>query len=203
MSPEKRNLLIILGALCSLAIVLAVLVIINFVKQPAEVASDEDWEETALYWDGMSDEEYAEAQMIEEFERINTEAKKLLEKNPIDVDAINALYNGGIELAKKNNRPDYIISLNLERRDNFMSKGLTKEALDAMLTMNFNDYSEPDQYRLYSKVIELAESIGDNEVASKYKTLRTGVEQAYLEDYEATKSAAAMDDNIDPEVEEE
>lgn len=203
MSPDKRNLLIILGTLCLLAVVLAALVIINFVKQPTEVVSDEDEDNTALYWDGMSEEEFTEAQMMEEFERIDTEVKKLLEKNPVDIDAINALYNGGIELAKKNDRPDYIISLNLERKDNLMSKGLTKEALDAMLTMNFGDYSEPDQYRLYSEVIELAEKVGDNEVVSKYKALRAKVEPAYLEDYEATKRAAAMDDNIDPEMEEE
>ena len=115
-----------------------------------------------------------------------------------NINKINELYEEGIKLAEELNRQDYVLIFNLDRKDNLVSKGLTKEALDAMLTMNFTAYSEPNQYRLYSEVIKLAEELGDNQTVAKYESLRKGVEAAYQADYNATAEAAARSNDFDP-----
>ncbi len=198
---DNKTLMIVLGVFLALIFILGGLVIWNATHPPEEpVASTDEDEEFPLYWEGMSDEEYQEAKLIEESRNIDIEVKKLLSENPVDVDQINRLYEGGIKLAESQNRPDIVLTLNRKRKDNFLSKGMTKEALDGMLTMKFDSYSGPDQYRLYSDVIELAKALGDERLVSEYETKRKAVEASYQDDYNATKEASERSDDFDPGV---
>ena len=153
-----------------------------------------------------------EAQLIAEVDNIEKEVKKLLSQNPVDTDAINKLYDDGIAKALETNRKDYIIVLSNNRTNAFLSKGLKREALDALQTIDFDLFLAPDQYRFYSKIIELAKELNDSSTLAKYQALQSQVEAEYMADHNGTAEAAKRDaekdsgpdinDNPDGEVKE-
>lgn len=188
---KRKHLIAALLVLCAIILVLVVSIVLvqNFnsgqegsnIEEP--VAGEEIYEPT--------EEDVArEDELVAECDRINAEVEKLLAVKPVNVNAINELYAAGIEKALQYNRSDYVIALALQREENFRSGGLKKEALDAWQTLDFDLFSDPDKYRLYSYVTDLAQELNDQETLDKYNALRDTVEAAYWEDYEATSQRA-------------
>lgn len=203
---KNKHLAVILSILgCIIIILITAIVIVNINSsspqeepQIAEEDEEDEEEDDELYWEGMSEEEFNEAQLHELEMNLHSQTLEILGKNPSNVAEVNKLYDSAIAKALELGRSDYVISFIDQRKEDLLSFGLTREALDAMLTTNFSLFSEPDQYRLYTEVIELAEELNDKTVLSEYKALQKSVEAAYQADYEATAEAAARSDDFDP-----
>lgn len=198
---NNKHLIIVLSILVCAIIALTTAIIIAKVNAPVQeepVAEEEDEETYDLYWEGMSEDEYQEAQLAELEATLHDQTSQLLNQQPPDIDAVNKIYDSAIATALEQGRKDYIISFTDQRKDDFLAFGLTQAALDAMLTTDFSIFSEPDQYRLYTEVVELAEELNNSTVLEKYKALQKSVEAAYQADYNATAEAAARSNDFDP-----
>lgn len=192
---NNKFLIIILSVLGLIVVALTVSIIVVKLNPPVQEETsteneEEEEEDYPLYWEGMSEEEFTESQLHELELNLHDQTMELLSRQPADVSAVNKLYDSAIAKALEEDRTDYIISYIDQRTEDYLSFGLTRAALDAMLTTDFSIFSEPDQYRLYTKVIELAEELNDTAVLSEYKALQKSVEAAYQADYNATAEAA-------------
>ena len=193
----SNNLLIIILSLLGL-IISGLLIAILFINKPIKPVENPD-EETVKYdedGDIIEEEKYElepkdldAIEINQKYQDINKQAQELLNSNPVDVKKINELYDSGIEFAISKGRNDYIISFYNSRNDALVAKGLKREALDALITVDVSSLDQPDQYRYYTAVIELAEELNDNATVSKYQELRAPTEEAYRADYEATEEA--------------
>lgn len=128
-----------------------------------------------------------ENDFLEYTKQVNEEFQEYLAEEPINVGAANDLINTAINKAIAEDKHDYAVTYIDMRNNGFVAKGLVNEALDAMLVLDFSVYTEPTQYRLYTKVMDLAEILGNEEVFSRFESLREGVSAAYWMDYNATK----------------
>ena len=117
----------------------------------------------------------------------NYQASVLLSQNPVDVNAIINLYNPIIEKAYEFDRTDYAVSVMIDRRYLLISNGFKREALDVMLSENYDKLSDADKYRMYDAIISLAEELGDTAAVEKYKPLREEVSASYWLDYNMTE----------------
>lgn len=186
-SHEKRNLLIILVILCVLAVVLSVLVVINVVNQ----STGEEVDHTSSRPDvsEMSKEDIEYYNYVDDYDAVEAQVKKMLSQSPIDADGIRDLYISKINQYANNGEIDRATSFIYAMVDAFSSKGLKQEALDAMLTIDLSIYEEPEQYRQYTNIIELAQEVGDQETEEKYKALREEVRELYEIDDGISKDA--------------
>lgn len=190
---KKQRLLWILTGLCVLIIILVVAIVVAINRSNGgQVESGEETESSGITEEPeVSEEEIQkEKQLMDLLDSVNMRAQGLVNVLPVDVAAINKLYDDAIEKCMSLDRKDYAINFFNDRRDVFLSKGMKREALDSMLSFDFDPFSDPDKYRLYTKIIDIAEDVGDSKVASEYEQLRSTVEEAYREDYESTRRAA-------------
>ena len=193
----NNTLLIVVLSLLGL-LISGLLIAIFFINKPKEPIDNTE-EETVKYdedGDIIEEENYElepkdldAIEINQKYQDINKEAQALLNTEPVDIKKINELYDSGIAFAVSKGRNDYIVSFYNSRNDALVAKGLKQEALDALLTVDINSLGQPDQYRYYTKVIELAQELNDNATATKYQELRAPTEEAYRADYEATENA--------------
>lgn len=124
------------------------------------------------------DEEYSR-----EYDEIEAKVQELLNEQPVDSSAINGLYDEAIERAIERNRIEHAYSYVDARNEAYTSKGMYREALDAMSKVDFGVYSAPDRYRLYSDAMESAQALNDTAAKERFEKLREGVKDAYESDY--------------------
>ena len=193
----NNTLLIITLSLLGL-LISGLLIAIFFINKPKEPIDNTE-EETVKYdedGDIIEEENYElepkdldAIEINQKYQDINKEAQALLNTEPVDIKKINELYDSGIAFAVSKGRNDYIVSFYNSRNDALVAKGLKQEALDALLTVDINSLGQPDQYRYYTKIIELAQELNDNTTVTKYQELRAPTEEAFKADYEATENA--------------
>lgn len=176
---DSNKLLIGILAMFVVAIIVLITIIVAvnisiFNRKP--IANDDAWAE-------------ADKSITEQAVDLKSTVEKLIQEDPVDVERINELYDVAIANAMKNNRPDYMVSLILHRNNMFVSRDLKQEALDALLAGDYSMLTDADLYRLYSKVIELAEALNNKEVLDKYQKLREGVADEYWADYNGTEAS--------------
>lgn len=205
MSPEKRNLLIVLGALCSLAVVLAVLVVMNFVKQPKEVVEERDYGRPDI--SEMTEEDIAYYNYVDDFDEVERKVQELFGKNPVDVDAINAIYKERVDHYMSNDETDRAGSFILDWYNNYDSREMKQEALDVLTSVRLENLAPAEQYRYYTRLISLAKELGRDDLVKKYEPLQASTKEAYDLDYEdslrAEAEAKALEDAAIGPIEEE
>ena len=193
---SNKLLAIVLSCLGLLIIILTIAIVL--VNQPREITDDKVEEIIKHDEDGdiieeeqyeLSPEALDAIEINQRYQSINEEAQKLLNSDPVDIKKINELYDSGIAFAVSKGRNDYIVSFYNSRNKALVTKGLKREALDALLTVDVSTLGQPDQYRYYTSVIELATELNDHATVVKYQELRAPTEAAYMSDYNATEEA--------------
>ena len=119
-------------------------------------------------------------------ENIEKQVDELLDENPVDAVAINKLYNEGIEKAKEEGRYVYVYALVRSRSDKYLEKNLKREALDALMSVDLEMFDNVEDYRFCSQIIQLANELGDKEVANKYIEIRKKYEADFVANGEET-----------------
>ncbi|MBR2725977.1 hypothetical protein IKE87_01790 [Candidatus Saccharibacteria bacterium] len=186
---NKKILICVLVGLGILIIGLVIGLIVTFNSKKSDGTIDTpDEMEAAMEIDKKITEEAVYAR---------EEATKLLEQNPVDVNRINELYNNAISLALNNNRADYMAVLVYDRNELLTAKGLKKEALDALLSLDYSTLSEPNKYRTYTLIVDLARELGENDVLAEYEELQKSVSRAYHAEKNSTQRQNDKDEAIE------
>ena len=180
---NNKIMVIILSCLGVLAIGLAVgLIVVNVTSRNEEkaVANSEretdDWVEL--------DTEITRG-LVDARSQINT----IDEKDSSYASKISELYDPLIKMAVDNARLDYMITMVVEKSTILESKGYKREALDALASQDYSSLSGPDRYRMYDRMVKLADELGEVETANQYRELQKAVESEYWADYNATEEA--------------
>ncbi|MBR2839824.1 hypothetical protein IKE82_00620 [Candidatus Saccharibacteria bacterium] len=183
-NTNKKLLYVLIGlGLFIVGLVIAIVVVkINSQNSESEYSTVEE-DEPVEEWAKEDDE------IVSQFEAMREEVLTLLEEDPVNVTKINELYDEAKSMVLTKNRKDYIVTLTNERNSFLLSKGLKNEALDALTKGDYSMLLGPDQYRIYAKIIEQAEELGNTEVATRYRELQSEVADEYEADYKATEDA--------------
>lgn len=115
--------------------------------------------------------------------KIRNEAKKYLEQNTVDFDAIHKLYSEYEEKYKQSGNLSLVASLMFDERNLFLESGKQTEALHGLTLNDYTIFAEWEQHDYYAEVLELANELGDENTIAKYRPL-----------FDATQ--AAWDDNM-------
>lgn len=182
MKFENKGLVVLLGVLGIVIIGLVVgIVVVNMNGGDEIVTSKEDEDE-------ISYQEYTN--YVEEYDAVRAEAQRLLGENPVDVDAIIKLYSKYIDANLANDELDRASSYIYAENEDLLAGGFKQEALDAMLVIDYSVFDEPEQYRWYVKIIDLANELGESNIAKEYEPLAASTKAAYDANYAAAEAAA-------------
>lgn len=202
MHQKNKSLTIILASLCCVAIALAVIVIVNHFNTTSETSTDSSSklsnlseEEKALY------ESYTN--YVETYNQTKAKAAELLAQEPIDVQAIISLYTERINQCLANNELDRASSYISAERTDLLSKNFKKEALDALISIDYSVFNEVEQHRRYTNIISLAKELDENEIVSKYEPLAAKTKAAYDANYAAAAKVATEEIIIENDESEE
>jgi hypothetical protein len=121
---------------------------------------------------------------------IKDKVEKLLNNDPVDVAAINKVYNEGMAKANEYGRHDYVVEIIELRNNSFLSKNLNQEALDALLTVDPEIFDNVEKYYYYTKIINVANELGNQELMNKYTAKRAEVEEDFTAQSERTRRFA-------------
>lgn len=175
---ERRNLGIILGTLCVLATVLAVLAIVIGVQKGNKTQESEVAEEQS----GSTEEQAAklakEWQEAEAFQKSTIEFQgqvdNLLAKDSVKAEEIINLYNPKIEETPIEKAHSFII----DEGNALISKGYKREALEELTKRDYSDFSVMNSGGIYTMIIDLATELGEPEIVSKYSDLLNKAREA-------------------------
>lgn len=186
-TDSRAHLWAVFGGLCVVIVglVVAIAVVSYHKTNDTELGSDsetEDSEEIQTYDPEVLKElEESEALVGGRFNEIKTESEELLKQDPIDADRINRLYNDGIAFASENGRTDYAMTLVLDRVQQLTDVGLKDKALEGTIAVDASVFSDPDKYRFYSIIVDLAEQTGNDEILQEYRPLQSSMKEAFDE----------------------
>lgn len=116
----------------------------------------------------------SEESPLEDKESFYSKIEELFSQDPVDIDEINRLYLERIQILIDMGEIDEASDLIADRTERFIAKNLKQEALDALLSTDFSIFDEWQRNRHYTRIILLAEELGDTETADKYKKLQAG-----------------------------
>lgn len=200
-NSKNRRLIVILLILTFLIVSLTIVIIIlninhNNTQNSNDISEDTSIEssENQLISSETSEESLAiDKHLTEIYHAVSEQAQSIINTEPVNVTAINKLYDDAIAECFANNESNYAASFMRARTELLLGKNLKRDALDTLINMNWDLVSKrlggPELYRQYTQIIELAEELGDTTTANKFKELRTTVEDAYWSDYNSTKNA--------------
>ena len=180
----------LVGVLAGLGVVIVGLVVVIVVVNTKRNDDIRDELEQGIEESYIRDDQKLTARVL----GIKEEAKKILKAKPVDFDKFDELFDSGIEMALEMNRIDYVPVLTNDRYDLLMGAGYKKEALEALKKGDYDVLSEPDRYRLYEKIIELAKELGDDNILSEYSSKQENVAGAYWADYHAHEKSLNEDE---------
>ena len=189
---EKNSKLLkgILGGLFVMIIALTVgVVVLNINKNKTDIQESEEDEivvneEDLLEGETMEDAKRRLAQDREWDgirEDIENRVGELMNNDVVDVDAVNEIYDEGIKKANEWNRHDYVVDLIVSRTNNFSAKGLDRQALDALLTVDPGIFDNVEKYYYYTSAIDLATKINDQNLVNDLLARRNEIEEDFLE----------------------
>lgn len=187
-NEQGRNSRVLVGILCGLTLLIVILtvgvVVIKVNNGDGRIGEEEleVTEEDLIEGETMEDARKrisTGAELEKNKNEIEKKVSELLEADDVDVDAVNELYNDGIEKAIQLDRKDYAVELILSRKEAFLSKNMKREALDAMIAVDVEMFDNVEKYYYYSEIIELAEEINDKELVAHYTDERKAIEADY------------------------
>lgn len=137
--------------------------------------------DTVVNFDLTSEESAENEEFSEMFKSLTKEVDELFNANPVDLDAIIALYEP--EIQKYINKNDYrkVALLISSRTGQLVTRGYGQNALDILTSIDFSVFSGIEQYRQYDQIIQIAKDLGKDEVVRKYEALIASVQEVYDE----------------------
>lgn len=195
---KRWPLEVVLGALIIVIVGLTVGVIIVKTNEPSVETAIEE-EEIELTKSDLRDGETMEEakkrfQQDRQWDKILDDIKnkvaKLLEDDPVDVVAINKIFNEGLIKANEFGRHDYVVEIIELRNSSFLSKNLNQEALDALLTVDPEIFDDVEKYYYYTKIINIATELGNQGFVDEYTAKRAEIEGDFVEQSERTRRFA-------------
>lgn len=190
---DKNNKLLmgILGGLLLIIIGLTVgVVIMNINKNDGTDVARNDDEEIVVNEDDLLEGETMEEAKIRltqdrEWDGIKKDIEnkvdELLNSNSVDIDAVNKIYNEGIEKATEWNRHDYVVDLVVSRTNKYSAKGLEREALDALLAVDPEILDNVEKYYYYTSAIDLATKLNEQNLVNELIAKRSAIEADFIE----------------------
>ena len=155
-----------------------------------------NYERENAWKDGLSEEQIIAQGYVNDYNDTRAKAKELLNRNPVDADAIVRLYkdviNGFISGGNAGRASAYIVAMD----EDLLAAGLKERALDELINLDYSSFSGPDQYRHYNRIITQARDLGRDDIVSKYEPLLASVKEIYDANYEASSRAAERGEEI-------
>jgi len=181
-----RGLWIVLGILC----VVIVGLIVGIVVVSLNSGRSQDTQVTENS-EEMSEEQIEAQNYKDSFDKVRAEAKKLLAENPVDPTKIISLYSPYIEKSLADKMVDRASAYIRAEQDDLLTAGYKQAALDELLKLDFSVFNEPEQYKYYLEITELAKDLNRSDVVAKYEPLVAQTKEAYDRNYAAAERAAA------------
>lgn len=182
----NRGLVATLGVLGVIVVGLIIAIVVVGVNKNSQVAVDvpEQAEEEAKQ--EAEKREYDE--YVGSYNSAQERAEGLLNQDPANASAVHELYSQYIDKYIAMGDLTRARALIMAEEEILLSKGLKKEALEYITSIDYSDFVAPERYRIYVEIIRLAQELGDAEVVAKYEPLADEVRAAYEAEYEATKN---------------
>ena len=180
---KNKHLIIALSILgcIILALVISIIIIrINDPTQPEGPIAEEEIEDDS--W--MTEEDKQYFSYLDDFEEAKTKVQELLNQDPIDTNAIDEIYNRCFNYYIEKGEPDRSSSFLRAWVNDYLAKDMKEAALNALTTANIEALAPADQYRRYTKLLELAQELGRDDLISKYTPLQAATKEAYDLDYQ-------------------
>lgn len=180
---NKKTMIIIASCLCVLAVGLIISLIVVRINSQNEEETITNSERETDDWVELDTE--ITRGLVDARSQINA----IDEKDSSYASKISELYDPLIKMAVDNARLDYMITMVVEKSTILESKGYKREALEALASQDYSSLSGPDRYRMYNRMVKLADELGEVETANQYRELQKAVESEYWADYNATEEA--------------
>lgn len=191
MESNNRGLIALLCVLVVVIVGLVTGIIIVENNNTAEENSQNE-EDEVVYFDTNMDGEglVAYGEYLEYYDEVRAKAKELMEIDPVDIEAVRSLYNEAIAKYAAENGYSEVQAFVLAEKEDLLSGGFKREALDALAVVDYSYFPEPAQHRIYNEIIDLAKELGDAVVVAKYEPLAEATKEAFESSDEAIRETA-------------
>lgn len=192
---KKKNNKWLVVVLCAL-VVLIVGLVIGIITVNNNRAAEEDDQNSVgddvIYFDtNMDGEELAEYnEYMDYYNEVRARVREIMNADSVDVGAVMKLYTEAItKYAARNGFSEVQAFVQAEKED-LLDGGFKREALDAMISVDYSYFPEPAQHRIYNDIIDLAKELGDAAVVAKYEPLAEATKEAFESSDRAIREAA-------------
>lgn len=192
---KKKNnkwLVVVLCALVVLIVGLVIGIIIVNNNRVAEESSQNSTSDDVIYFDTNmdGDELAAFEEYMDYYNETRAKVKDLMNADPVDVGAVMKLYSEAITKYSVSDGYSEVQAFVLAEQEDLLSGGFKKEALDALISVDYGYFPEPAQHRIYNDIIDLAKELGDEAVVAKYEPLAEATREAFESSDEAIRETA-------------
>ena len=171
---KAKNTGLVLVLVFLIVIIIGLIVGIVFVRNDNNGGDEEEPQTEEIWTDSsdVSDEEKAKHdRFISIYNDVAKKAEELYSHDKVSADEIMNLYNPVINTYLGEGDFASAQTFILLRNDNLISRGFKKEALDALLAIDYNIFPEVIQNRYYNKIINLAKELNEKDIEEKYQVL--------------------------------
>lgn len=177
-TSNNAGLIVILVVLVLIIVGLVVGIIVvknNEGGESEEPSKEEVWTDSTE----MTDEEKAKHEQFNEtYNEIVKKAEELYSHDSVSAEEIMNLYTPTIKSYLDQNDYADAQTFILLRNSNLIERGYKKEALDALVSIDYSIFPEVIQNRYYNKIINLASELNKKEIADKYQVLADNTKAA-------------------------
>lgn len=181
---NNKGLIILLCALVVVIVGLGIgigVVMLN--RKGEEVVVVED--------DQMTESEISYYAYLDNYDEVQKRVEELLNQDPVDVAMVVDLYYEYINDCLGNNELDRASSYINAEYNNLVNAGFKGETLDVLTSIDFSIFDLPEQYRQYSKIVELAKDLDREDIVEIYEPLVANSKEAFESSCKVSESLAA------------
>ena len=171
---KAKNTGLVLVLVFMIMIIVGLIIGIVFVRNDNNGGDEEEPQTEEIWTDSsdVSDEEKAKHyRFIAIYNDVAKKAEELYSHGKVSADEIMNLYNPVINTYLGEGDFASAQTFILLRNDNLISRDFKKEALDALLAIDYNIFPEVIQNRYYNKIINLAKELNEKDIEEKYQVL--------------------------------
>ena len=185
MVSENKWLAMALALMCVVIAVLAGFVFVGINRGGEEVAVNEDSGEV----EAPTAERIEYMKFEEKFNATQIEAQKLMDGG--QVEAAMALYDEAKKEYEQAGEYSRVQEYILAEYNILMAAGLKQEALDALVSNNYEIFPANIQHRRYKQIISLAQELGRADIVAQYEPLEEETRAAFESSNAAIKRTLA------------
>ena len=177
-SEKNSNVRLVIVLIVLILVIIGLVVGIVLVRINSDNSGRSD-DDGRVDYSMTTEEEKAEFdEYMNRYDAVMAKADELYSHESVSADEILELYGPTIDyyLGKQ----DYTSAQTfvLMRNSNLIKRGYDREAMDALIAIDYSFFPENLQNRYYYRIISIAERLGEDEIASKYHELADATEAA-------------------------